>query len=315
MTVRVACTELQPLLSHNGKSGIYLEPRTDDGRSPDESFRVIWLPQHDRHGLQATVQTSQQWCCLARNGVKHGLRTTESFAETLHNQFRPSTPWIDSTALQSYTVGPFPAGSTRAAILKICKAWDWNAKPIQPRARSADGRGVLWQLLAANMPSSEVYQLAHGDVLITPDPPRKNAGAITSADVQASAKTLAVLATTSPADSAEDPWAQYDPWSTPAKKSRTVPSNTVTKTDLEAMEQRMHQKIRETIKPESEDSSMGMDDERVAHLEQRMTQLEVSLQQQQHNAQSQHAEVQHQLHQVRSQVEQQGTTFHALLDQ
>ena len=82
------------------------------------------------------------------------------------------------------------------------------------------------------------------------------------------------------------------------------------------MEQRMDQKIRATaLKPESEDSSMGMDDERVTQLEHRMNQLEVSMQQQQHTAQSQHAEVQQQLHQMRNQVEQQGTTFHALLDQ
>lgn len=153
-----------------------MEPRNEDGRKPDEAYRVIWLPQQDRHSLQATVQTHTTWCCLARNGIKMGLRTTEDLAEALRSHFKPSSPWLDSSALMSFTVGPFPPGSSRAAILKICKAWDWSAKPVQPKARSADGQGVLWQILSASKPNSEVYQLAHGDVLVTLDPPKKSSG-------------------------------------------------------------------------------------------------------------------------------------------
>lgn len=135
-------------------------------------------------------------------------------------------------------------------------------------------------------------------------------------DVQASAKTLAALATpTKPAES-EDPWAHYDPWSTPQKKTKTYPAQAITRWDLEAMEQRMEQKFKTThAKPDQEDTTMTIDDDRVHQLEQRMNQLEVGLQQQQQTSMANHAETQSQLMQVKGQVEQQGQAFHSLLDQ
>eukprot|EP00435_Cladocopium_sp_Y103_P013782 s2225_g3.t1 len=317
VTLRVACTDLKPMMSHSGQHGVYIEPRSEDGRSPSTEFRVVWLQQQGRGSLQAIVQTSSHWVCLARNGTKHGLRTTDDMAEALHNQYKPTIPWLESSALQSFTVGPFPPGSTRAAIVKICKAWDWNAKPVQPKARSADGRGVLWQLLAASKPESEVYQLEHGDVLITLDPPKKTTNAKPATDVQASAKTLAALTSTPKQAENDDPWATYDPWSTPAKMPRPSPSPpNITKLDLEAMEKRMDQKIQSSIRPEPEDSSMHVEDDRINQLEHRMSQLEVNLQQQQQQtAKIQHTEVQSQLHQVRTQVDQQSKEIHSVLEQ
>eukprot|EP00435_Cladocopium_sp_Y103_P021646 s885_g5.t1 len=316
VTMRVACTDLKPMMSRSGQQGVYIEPRSEDGRSPSADFRVVWLQQQGRGSLQAIVQTSTHWVCLARTGTKHGLRTTEDMAEALHNQYKPSTPWLESSALQSFTVGPFPPGSTRAAIVKICKAWDWNAKPVQPKARSADGRGVLWQLLAATKPESEVYQLEHGDVLITLDPPKKATSAKPVADVQASAKTIAALTSTPKSADSEDPWATYDPWSTPAKLPRPAPSPpSITKLDLEAMEKRMDQKIQANIRSDADDTTMHVEDERMNQLEHRMNQLEVNFQQQQHASKIQHTEVQTQLHQVRTQVDQQSKEIHSVLEQ
>lgn len=317
VTMRIGTTDLQPFMNHCGKSGIYIEPRNEEGRRPASEFRVVWLPQQDKGSLQAIVQTARDWCCLARTGQKFGLRTTEDRAEALHQQFKPSTPWIESQALQSFTVGPFPPGSTRAAIIKKCKAWEWNAKPVQPKARSADGKGVLWHLLAAQAPDSEVYQLQHGDVLVTPDPPKKGNAAFQPYDVQASAKTIAALTTpTKHAKEEADPWAAQDPWSTPSKFAKPSPQQQVTKHDMTSMEQRIEQRIKATLsKTEGEDVMMAADDDRVGQLEQRLNKMETSLQHHQQTTANQHNDTLQQLHQVRSQVEQHHATVHQLLDQ
>lgn len=216
----------------------------------------------------------------------------------------------------SYTVGPFPPGSTRAAILKICRAWDWNAKPVQPKARSADGKGVLWQLLAATAPDSEVYQLDHGDVLVTLDPPKKQQGPPQPKDLQASAKTLAALSTKATASNPdEDPWAHYDPWTTPPKAAKTNARPSATKMDLEALEQRLDQKLLSHQTRTDGDTTMTVEDERINHLELRMQRLENNVQQHHQAYLTQHNEVQHQLQQVQTQVAEQGATFNHLLDQ
>ena len=103
-TIRVAGSDIRALLNRSGRQGIFIEPKTDDGRKPDQAFRVIWLPNKDKESLQAHIQTAATWSCLARNGLRFGLRTAEEHAEALHTHFKPATPWIESTTLQSYTV-------------------------------------------------------------------------------------------------------------------------------------------------------------------------------------------------------------------
>lgn len=175
---------------------------------------------------------------------------------------------------------------------------------------------MLWQLLAATAPDSEVYQLDHGDVLVTLDQPRKQQGTYQPKDIQASAKTIAALSTKhSPAPVEEDPWASYDPWMTPPKVAKTVAKPSATKSDLEALEQRLDLKLQNHQTKSDGDATMAIDDTRINQLEQRMQQLETNAQQQQQANLAQHTEVQHQLQQVQSQVAEQGQAFHQLLDQ
>ena len=128
-------------------------------------------------------------------------------------------------------------------------------KPVQPKARSADGKGVLWHLLAAKASDSEVYQLQHGDALVTPDPPKKGTAAFQPYDVQASAKTIAALTTPTKSSKEDaDPWASYDPWSTPSKFAKPSHQAQVTKQDLTAMEQRIEQRSKTNLtKPDGDD--------------------------------------------------------------
>ena len=125
-----------------------------------------------------------------------------------------------------------------------------------------------------------------------------------------SAKTIAALSTKhSPAPVEEDPWASYDPWMTPPKVAKTVAKPSATKSDLEALEQRLDLKLQNHQTKSDGDATMAIDDTRINQLEQRMQQLETNAQQQQQANLAQHTEVQHQLQQVQSQVAEQGQAF------
>ena len=83
---------------------------------------------------------------------------------------------------------------------------------------------MIWEVQASASPPFEVYQLQHGDVLIT-EVPKKSAKPGGSMDIQGSAKTIAALQTPSKQANV-DPWLNDDPWgsyATPAKVAKTAP--------------------------------------------------------------------------------------------
>ena len=143
---------------------------------------------------------------------------------------------------------------------------------MQPKARSAE---VLWQLLAAPAPDSEIYQLEHGNALVTLGPLKKGSTAVPVRDVQASAKIPEGFSTVIKGNKEdEDPGASFGPWSTPQKFARSSAAQPVTKSDLDAMEERVETKLRNSFaKPRGEDTIMATEDESVANREQRMSKL------------------------------------------
>ena len=103
-------------------------------------------------------------------------------------------------------IGPLPYSTTRDALTKLLKAWQWDAKPLQPRGRSQDGQGVNWSILATEDPGHWVYTLQHGDVLVSKINPEKQASVTPQHSVVASRKTIEHLQAT-----AVDPWLHSDP--------------------------------------------------------------------------------------------------------
>ena len=84
---------------------------------------------------------------------------------------RPEVLFIQGTELNKFRVGPLPYGSTRQSIANVFRKWEWEARPIGPYAQSTDRAGMIWTVQAAKPPENLVYQLAHGDVLITSETP------------------------------------------------------------------------------------------------------------------------------------------------
>ena len=229
---RVAEINLQQVLSGSGPGGFYVEPRSKDGRSPNEDFHVVWLGKIDKPQALVKLQTSKQWVSLFRHGNRFGLRTTKDEAEGLHGVLKPLTPFLQSGTLMTFVVGPFPFGATRGSILKIFASWGWAARPTQPKGRAANNLGILWLVQSVAPPEFEIYQLEHADVLVSELQPKRVPGKLTN-DIVASAKTFAALKASPAQSSAKDPLIENDPWAgyTPVKVAKPSPKDDHAKFD------------------------------------------------------------------------------------
>ena len=112
--------------------GIYLEPRTLDGRKPDPTYRVIWMPRQNLAQVRLARSQTEAKTTIARMGNRFGLRVDRHQAEQVHVQHRPDLMFLDGHELKPYKVGPFPYGSTKESISKGFKHLGWNARPVQP---------------------------------------------------------------------------------------------------------------------------------------------------------------------------------------
>ena len=170
---------------------------------------------------------------------------------------------------------------------------------------------MLWILQASEDPSHWVYQLAHGDVLITP---MENARAAEPQQVAvlASAKTLQTLKLgvkdQTHDDAQEDPWTHYDPWQGPVAKT----SKELSVSQFAAMEANLEQKLATKLRPA--DTDMSAVDTRVMELEQKVEQLAATVQTNQVHSQQQAQSVQQQLIQLDRKVDGQVGMINATLD-
>ena len=326
--IRFADTDVASLMSKSGTQGVYIEPRSQDGRSPSADFRVVWMTKMDRATVVTAQQTTPVWSCLVRSGNRYGLRTTCAEAQTLHEAHKPSTPYLDSNNLVHYTVGPFPFGANRSSLSKVFAQWSWQARPLQPRGKSSDGCGIVWEVQAANPPPYEVYNMAHSDVLISEIPKKKQQGR-TQPDIVASAKTLAALrtgiASTQPnpqsgGDPFEllDPWASYTPITKQAKTTPVAPTSHTPSLDfVNASVDRKVAAVMAQVDRKLADTDLhmvGPMDERVDSLETRLMTLEQAVQAQHSQQQQYQSQVSQQFTQMHRQIESQGTHLECYMD-
>ena len=84
------------LFQANGTQGIYLEPRSPDGRNPHDQFKVVWLPGKSFGEAQVSQKTSHNACPPSRSlwtqgGFNQGRRATQtpSPRPCVHPRCRP----------------------------------------------------------------------------------------------------------------------------------------------------------------------------------------------------------------------------------
>ena len=253
-------------------------------------------------------QTSPQSTTLTRHGDRYGLRSDVMNASEIHAKHRPDTPLLLGQTKSLYTLGPLPFSSTKKAVAKILKSWDWDARPMQPRGRAPDSTGVVWTIQAVEDPTHWIYNsMAHPDVLITK---------LTSVKENSQPKVFAIIASRRTLDSLEnketnevDPWIQNDPWkpathSQPKSHLPAVAQAALSNAQIAAIETNMEKKLRQD-RPEEDASMMP------TAIEERVTQLEQDLQ----HVHASQAGLETKITQIQHQVEQQSVQFSQALDQ
>ena len=322
--------ESQSLVAQSGSNAIYVEPRSYDGRSPDSSYRVIWLSKVDKATAITAMQSTQGETSLTRSGARFGLRTLSSNAEAIHTQHKANIPYLDTSSVLKYIAGPFPYGVTKEGLAKLFGEWGWRARPIQARGRSGDGAGIQWEIQAECPPESEVYSMKHGDIIIS-EVGKKKVSETVKSDVLASAKTLAMLRNTKPqsvlaSSTPEDPFESNDPWASwkPSGKYPRVGSGSESahppSTNLESITANFDRKLAETVaqidqKIASRDVTMNdAPTLRFDQFEDRLQQLETSMQHQQASYQQHQVQVAQKFQQVEQQMEAQTRAYQSHLD-
>eukprot|EP00435_Cladocopium_sp_Y103_P043110 s211_g12.t1 len=278
VNIRVPDCLKQRILSRSGQHGIYIEPRTPDGKQVSSEFMVVWSHKHTLHELQHMKQTNPAVVGLTRVGDRRGLRVHTTQAEQVHKIVKPDTMFLPPGDRQQFTVGPFPYGLDRQAVSKIMKSAGWSCKPLQPAAPQP-GRGAMWNVVAVEEPPTTIVQSTYGDILISRQKATEPVAKPDRSKPIAAASTLALCGNNS--NSHDDPWSRGDPWGK-YKPVSTAPVVTPAASDsLTQMEMRIQQAVLAKLPAQS----MEQDDlpERLQALEgqfHHMAQKQLSIEQQ-----------------------------------
>ena len=305
--VRLTDAVCSQILKQSGSNGLFFEPRSQDGREPHHGFQVVWMPRKTFSEARVAQTATPQHTTLVRNGDRYGLRVTPTDAEAVHSLHRPELQFLEGTDLKRYKMGPMPYGTSKQSIMTLCKKWGWSARPVGPQGQTLDRSGTMWAMQASSHPPAWVYQLAHGDILISAEdvaPPTL----AKPQPVLASQKTMQSLKQHGPAESSEDPWAHYDPWKSGNRNNKELSVGQVT-----SIEANLERKL--IAKLANEDAPMHPSvDARVTNLEQKMEQLSANLTTFQQGQQQQNQQVQQQLQNLDTKIDHQSQSLGAVLD-
>eukprot|EP00435_Cladocopium_sp_Y103_P066284 s1305_g28.t1 len=303
-TFRMAIDSVDALLAASGTGGIYYEPRSHCGRRPNETYHVTWLPNMSFQEAKYAQQTAPHATSLTRHGDRYGLRSDAVHAQPIHDKFRPETPLLLGNK-SIFTIGPLPYSTTKEGVAKLLKTWQWDARPLQPRGRSPDANGIQWTIQAVEDPAFWIYNLQHGDVLITKQQQPKVEPPTGQFAVIASKKTLDHLGQ-------QDPWLQQDPWQPqqhvkPTSSHMPAAQPSITTAQLANMEASLERKLLTTLHAKTPEVDATMEpsalEERVSQLEHQLSQVQVS----------QHG-IEHKVGHIQTQLDKQSQVFGQVID-
>ncbi|CAL1169264.1 unnamed protein product [Cladocopium goreaui] len=193
------------LLRLSGQNGVFIEPRIQDASSPSDEFQVVWLPQASFASAQHQLQCEPMGLGLARSGRRFGLRVAAKDFQALFQKLKPEGQFLSPGTRQTWHCGPFPFGSDRKSIGRVFAEWKWQARPLQPAKPIANG--VMWLVQSVTDPPQTVYNMQHGQVMISKcDSVR--AGMADNGTVIGPQSTIELCAS----NTAVDPWTVQDPW-------------------------------------------------------------------------------------------------------
>lgn len=152
---------------HSGTDGAYLEPRSEDGRSVNHDFQIIWCPHVELGQFQVFRQTLPSVLGVARVGGKYGLRCKAEHAKQVHQAVRPGMVFLPSGKKLFWIAGPFPYGSLRSSITSALEAAGWLARPLQLIPTGSGVAGNMYKIQSVDPPPATVLRMTHGDIVVS----------------------------------------------------------------------------------------------------------------------------------------------------
>lgn len=253
----------------SGFSGIFLEPKSVDGRKPSDLYQVIWFPKASVEQLMVQRQTIAEVCGLARLGHKLGLRCKAEHAAAVFAKTKPGMTFLPAGKKQAWVVGPFPWGTLMSSVAAALKEFGWIARPVQPVTAGQHVEGLMYKVQSVADPPQKVFRMQHGDVLVTQDtqPPAATPNA---PKVVAAQATKAMVS-----KEGIDELQINDPWAQGAARPARPPQHFAIGNPLEDMEHRVVQEVlaqipKQAMEVDMEDSHVG----RIKQLEQQMADIQ-----------------------------------------
>lgn len=127
----------------SGNAGLYVEPRSTDGRSSDPSMAVIWLPGSNLSDAIHKQKTTEKTLPVTRFGSKYGVRVLVKDEAQIRAKMGAEESQPKILVQQIYEMRPLPHGTTRKSLTQILSELGWAAKPIQPGRADAIGMNEL----------------------------------------------------------------------------------------------------------------------------------------------------------------------------
>ena len=296
----------------SGHDGVYLEPKSLDGRQPSPDFQVVWLPKADQAQLMLQRQTVPHVVGLARLGQKMGLRCRTEHAAEVFSTLRPGQTFLPPGKRQNYLVGPFSYGTLQSSVAQVLHANGWTAKPIQVVPAKSHIQGLMFRVQSVQEPPSKVIRMAHGDVMIAKEEDRAPFDRV-EPKVLATSATESMVAKPVEADIIQlnDPWAKAAS-KLPPKAATFQIGNPLEDVTQKVLAEVMSQLPKQTMEVDADAST----DKRVAVLEQHLQDLQNQTATLAVTTQQQHQETATQMQDLRCQLQQQGSHFeHAIAAQ
>ena len=263
----------------SGNGGLFIEPRSLDGKSSVDEYQVIWLPRTNIAEVQHLRQTKPAICGIVRMGSRLGVRVTADDASNLARDLRPDTIVLQGGQKVDYEVGPIPFGMDRAALAAMCANWGWKTKPINPVRSVGEGLGMIWLVQAVVEPPAHVFCTKQGEVVVNKAPTKQNAVVVPMAPV-ASSQTLHLCSVPEAHEGKIDPLVRNDPWAKSVSKVSLPsvigdPSNSLKQIEERierAVLSKLPSKIPEPMDVDSSSDGYGYD-HRMEELEAQMKKL------------------------------------------
>lgn len=301
------------LLSKSGVGGIFLEPRSLDGRDPCTTYQAIWMPKSTTAELMHLCQTMPQLIGIIRMGQRLGVRTCVEDASEVNGLLRPNNIMLHQGPRQDFEIGPIPFGMDRAAVAALCESFQWKAKPVNPLRSIPGSVGMMWHVVAVTDPDNTVFATKVGDIVVTKVASKQQTPSPAN-PIVASQATLR-LCEASGSSKTTDPFVSNDPWNTPmARLFLKNPPAVDPTTSLQQVEARIEKAVLSKLPKQIE--TMEIDDDaassktRLQTLEDQMQQLttghrqlEARIDENSRKTDAQFAQVHHQ---VAAQIESQG---------